>query len=121
MQTLVQTITQLTGKVYQSSAIKHTYLPAAPPFSFMFKIGGTSGPLSATIELYGTNDPYSTVSTDDAAKQLLATVSLSGTAGTRVDVAADQYTFHQLSHFEFFFVKVTAISGTDATVSVFGA
>jgi hypothetical protein len=79
---------------------------------------GTSGTVTATVQLYGSNDPICQSNQTNAAAQLIATFSLSGTgagldgAGARADSAvASVY-----APYRWFWGKVTAISGTGASV-----
>jgi hypothetical protein len=81
---------------------------------------GTSGAASATVLLYGSNDKVCLTSQANAAKETLATFTLSGTGagldgtGARADKA---FTSIQ-SPWRYFWAEVTAISGTGARVTL---
>lgn len=98
-----------TGPVYESQ-------PGGSK-CFQVKLGGTSGAVSATVELYATNDPYCLISQDNCAKYLLNTYSLLGTAGASTEIAADSNYISTNVPWRFFWFKCTAITGTGAKIS----
>lgn len=88
-------------------------------------IRGTSGAVTATAHLYGSNDPAACASDDalvlsNAAKETLATFSLSGT-GTGALIAANSAVATITAPYRRFWCDVTAISGTGAAVTIVGS
>jgi head-tail adaptor len=81
---------------------------------------GASGPVSATVLLYGTNDEACLTSQANAAKQLLKTFMLSGT-GAGLDGAGPRAANDIVSvtaPYRYFWGEVTAIAGASAKVTL---
>ena len=90
------------------------------PITFQAWITGTSGTITATVVIYGSNDATVETSPIIAAKTLLFTSStLSGT-GVGVGTAVATETFVVNTQYRYYIANTTAISGTDATVSLSG-
>lgn len=79
-------------------------------------IAGTSGAVTATVEIYGSCDPTAIVTRANAANTLITTLNLSGTGGG-AGIAVDTEIFSHTVPYTWVWAKVTAISGTGATVS----
>lgn len=87
---------------------------------FQAILEGTSGAVSATVALYGSNDSLCLESQTNAAKETLVTFSLSGT-GNGVDGAgarSDSAVASVQAPYKYFWAEVTAISGTGAQVTL---
>ncbi len=87
------------------------------PIAVQASIEGTSGTVTASVTLYGSNDEDNVGAPDNAAAVGLKTFSLSGTGvGAGLSAASDVYALD--TQYRFVWAKLTAISGTGATVSV---
>jgi len=87
---------------------------------FEASLSGISGIVSATIELYGSNDPIAQTNQANSAKELLATFSLAGT-GLGAGISVNSSFWGVNLPFRTFWGKVTAISGNGASVSLWAA
>ena len=94
------------------TAVGPVLLGLVPPVSFQIWITGTSGTVSATVKIWGSNDPTCLTSQSNAAKSLLATSSgLSGT-GTGEGIATATDKFVCTEPYLYYWAEVSAISGT---------
>ena len=86
------------------------------PVAFHFWLTGTSGAVTATVSVYGSNDLTALTSQTDAGKVLLGTTSaLSGTGGGE-GVAVANDALPVFANYLHYWAEVTAISGTDTKV-----
>ncbi len=90
-------------------------IPLKVPALFHAWIDGDSG-VTGTVKLYGSNDPRVLQTPDIAARALLATVEFTGTGGG-TDPPESYQVYNDLPY-GYFFAEVTAISGTNAAISV---
>ena len=87
---------------------------------FQASIEGTSGTCTATVLLYGSNDPTADTSQVNSANCLLTTFSLSGT-GLGAGISCNNSVYAVLAPYRKFWAQVTAIGGTGTAVSVWAA
>lgn len=99
-----------TGPVVQMEA----------PINIQAWIEGASGSVSASVRIWGSNDAACLITKTGCARNLLAaTTTLSGTGlGGGVAIATDQGAIN--TQYAYYWVEVTAISGTGAKVSMIG-
>lgn len=107
----------LLSKQTTTGAGELKYVKISNQSIFQIKLEGTSGALTATVELYGSNDPVAETDKDKAAKTTLKTFSLTGT-GTGADATADVEDHLVNAQYSYFWAKVTGITGTGAAVSL---
>jgi hypothetical protein len=102
------------------SEIKQIHFFDAGQALFQAILEGTSGVVSATVVLYGTNDSACLVSTANAAKETLKTYSLSGTGagfdGAGARAASDFLAL--TAPWYYIWAEVTAIAGTGTAVTL---
>jgi hypothetical protein len=86
-----------------------------PPAVFQIWIDGNSG-VTGTVKLYGSNDPRAVEQPDIAAQQLLSTITFTGSGGglTPPESAIVPIDLPYM----YYITQVTAISGTNAAVTV---
>ena len=87
---------------------------------FEASLSGTSGACSATVQLFGSNDPLANTNQANSAKELLATFTLSGT-GSGAGISINSSYWGMNLPFLNFWGNVTAISGTGAAVSLWAS
>lgn len=85
------------------------------PTVFHAWIDGASG-VTGTVKLYGSNDPRAMAEPDIAAQIELATVTFTGTGGGTDP--PESYIIPVEIPYGYFFVNVTAISGTNAAITI---
>jgi len=88
------------------------------PITFQAWITGDSGTISATVAIYGSNDATVETSPTIAAKTLLFTSSALTGTGVGVGTAIVAESFICNTQYQYYVAYVSAISGTDATVTV---
>ena len=79
--------------------------------------GNNAASLSASVAVYGSNDPLVATAPGSAAKTYLTTFTLAGT-GQGVGVSVDSAIWNLNATYQFLIANVTTITGTGATVEV---
>ena len=88
------------------------------PITFQAWITGTGGTIAATVAIFGSNDATVERSPTIAAKSLLFTSSTLTGTGVGVGTAIVTESFICNTQYQYYIAYVSAISGTDATVTV---
>ena len=109
----------LSNKALVTQATKTGYYAGVniiTPVLFQAWIDGNSG-VAGTVELYGSNDQRALQTPDIAAAQKLSTITFVG-SGTGPLAPPESFVIPVELPYGYFFARITAISGTNAAISV---